>query len=274
MRFLITLLLLLNTLSIYAQDVDITELDQIFVDNINDIEFEEEQDLNTNIKWSKENTASTFISMKEKMKTNKGPILVFVIDGGDIYETENLVNFMNSKEGRSFRVYVNYMIVDSNDFTNNMHLKKRFSQGNIFIVNNRFNVMASGNIDFYKTKTGNDWWQAINQFFTQNPEPMKKAIHHLRSQTDSELIKSFDSALDKIKNASYRERKQATKQMKTLVKNVGFLLLPICANTDPEVSHTAKKLLMQTHTGVKFPLERTIPLWFNIDQQLAIFMQK
>ena len=70
MKYFIIALLLLVAYSAHSQEVDITELDQIFVDNIDEIELDE-NDSNTNIQWTKENTASTFISMREKMKTNK-----------------------------------------------------------------------------------------------------------------------------------------------------------------------------------------------------------
>ena len=266
-------LLFLYCISASAQEVDITELDQIFVDNVEEIDLDTEESTSS-IQWTKENTASTFISMREKMKKNKGPVMVFVLDGGDIYETENLVNFMNSHEGRSLRVYLNYMIVDSKDFAVIDILRELFNGGNLFLTDQSFKVTARGKIDYYKTKNGEQWWSAIQDFMKKNPDAIAKSSAELRANSNQEAIKAFDESLDKIKNASFRERRKASKIMKELVKDVGFLLMPVCASEDPEVSHSAKKLLMQTQTGVKFPLTRTIPLWFNFDQQLAIFIKK
>ena len=272
-NFSITLMLLYG-LSVFAQEVDLTELDQIFVDNAEGLDLLDDKGSTTSIQWTKENTASTFISMCEKMRVNKGPVIVFIIDGGDIYETENLVNFMNSREGRSLRVYLNYMVIDSKDFKEHKILRDRFNGGNVFLVNHDFKVMAQGKIDYYKTKNGEQWWNALQEFVKSNPDAIKQLSADLRANTKQEKVKAFDDSLDKIKNASFRERRKASKVMKNLVKDIGFLLLPVCASDDPEVSHSAKKLLLQTQTGVKFPLSRTIPLWFKFDQQLAIFIKK
>ncbi|MCM8537744.1 MAG: hypothetical protein NE334_17515 [Lentisphaeraceae bacterium] len=273
MNNLILAMLLLVAFSVTAQDPELNELDQIFVDN-EGLDLIEDDEPVTSVQWTKENTASTFISMKEKMTKNKGPIMLFLIDGGDIYETENLINFMNSKEGRSFRVYVNYMVIDTRDMVKSPLLNERFRMGNIFLVEENFKTLAYSKIDYYKTKTGQDWWNALQNFVAKNEKVINDASNKLRNHADPDLVKSFDKSLKSIQEGSFRERRKATKTMKSLVKNLGFLLMPICSSSDPEMSATAKSLLLQTQTRVKFPLTRTIPLTFNMEKQLASFIKK
>ncbi|MCM8530951.1 MAG: hypothetical protein NE330_07310 [Lentisphaeraceae bacterium] len=273
MKNLILAMLLLVAFSVTAQDAELNELDQIFVDN-EGLELIEDDEPVTSVQWTKENTASTFITMKEKMTKNKGPIMLFVIDGGDIYETENLINFMNSREGRSFRVYINYMVIDSRDMQKSPILNERFRMGNVFLVEENFKTLAYSKIDYYKTKTGPDWWSALQSFVAKNEKVISEASNKLRDHADPALVKTFDESLQSIKEGSFRERRKATKTMKSLVKNFGFLLMPICSSSDPEMSETANKLLLQTQTRVKFPLSRTIPLTFNMEKQLASFIKK
>ena len=259
-----------------GQDAIELQLDELFIENANDDIIIE--DTTTNIEvinsWGKDETNSSFLHMKNRLATVKGPVFLFIVDGGDLYEADNLIKFMNSNEGRSFRSFTNYLVLDSREIAESKTLSKKFENGNLFMLENDFSILAQTTVDFYQTKTGIDWWKRIKLFVSKNNAAVQKVSLRIRSELGEELVKRFDDSIYKIKNASFRERKKAIATMKSLVKEMGFLLFPETINPDPEVSLTADKLLLGKRTKLDFPVVRKVPSWFDLEKQMALLSKK
>jgi hypothetical protein len=266
MKTIVTIMLIFS-LHIWAQEQLELELDEKFVNNSTPIDYEKSPKITS---WGKAETFSSFLHLKERISNNHNPVFVFVIDGGDLFEAENIAKFMNSPEGRSFRTIVNYMLVDSRTLHESKVLKKKIlADGNMFLMDNKLKVLAHSKVNYYKTKTGPDWWAKIKTFIQQNKEVVDKVTNEMRLNSDRQLIKRFDEALDKIKNSSFRERRKAIKSMKSMTQEIGFLLLPVTNEKDPEASRTAEKLLMENQTRLNFPVNKTVPAWFDFNKQVA-----
>ncbi|MCM8525592.1 MAG: hypothetical protein NE327_03680 [Lentisphaeraceae bacterium] len=276
MRNMLFTLLVLFCFIAEGQDAIELQLDELFIENANDDIIIE--DTTTNIEvinsWGKDETNSSFLHMKNRLATVKGPVFLFIVDGGDLYEADNLIKFMNSNEGRSFRSFTNYLVLDSREIAESKTLSKKFENGNLFMLENDFSILAQTTVDFYQTKTGIDWWKRIKLFVSKNNAAVQKVSLRIRSELGEELVKRFDDSIYKIKNASFRERKKAIATMKSLVKEMGFLLFPETINPDPEVSLTADKLLLGKRTKLDFPVVRKVPSWFDLEKQMALLSKK
>ena len=259
-----------------AQDAIELQLDELFIENANDDNVIEDESSNVEVinSWGKDETNSSFLHMKDRLATVNGPVFIFKVDGGDLYEADNLIKFMNSREGRSFRTFVNYLVLDSRVLAESKTLSKKFENGNLFLLESDFTVLAQTTVDFYQTKTGQDWWKRIKLFISKNNAAVDKISERMRNGLDAELVKRFDDSIDKIKNASFRERKKAIATMKSLVKEMGFLLFPETVNKDPEVSFSAEKLLLGKRTKLDFPVAKKIPTWFNLEKQFSLLSKK
>lgn len=270
------LLLLFACTTAFSQEAVELQLDELFIENANDdnIIVEEASSVEVINSWGKDETFSSFIHMKDRMASVKGPVFIFIIDGGDLYEADNVIKFMNSREGRSFRTFTNYLVLDSRVLSDSKTLNKKFVNGNLFMVDNDLSILAQTTVDFYQTKTGIDWWKRLKVFISKNNAAVQKISQRMRSEIDEEVVKRFDDSIDKIKNASFRERKKAIATMKSLVKEMGFLLFPETINKDPEVSFSADKLLLGKKTKLDFPVAKKVPTWFNLDKQFNLLSKK
>ena len=266
----LAILLLLCSFNTYGWEQ--LELDEKFVGNSNLIDYENAPEVNS---WGKEDTFSSLLHLKERLTNNQNPVFVFVVDGGDLFEAENIAKFMNSPEGRSFRTIANYFVIDSRTLPQSPKLKKKILPGgNLYLMNRDLDVLAHSKVNYYQTKTGSDWWERIKKFMGQNKQAVEKVTERMRQKSDHELVKRFDESLEKIKNASFRERRKAIKNMKSLMPEIGFLLLPETNTKDPELSRTAEKLLLENQTSLNFPVSKKIPSWFNFDKQIALISKK
>lgn len=274
-NFLLLLLLFACTTALSQEAVEL-QLDELFIENANDdnIIVEEASSVEVINSWGKDETFSSFIHMKDRMASVKGPVFIFIIDGGDLYEADNVIKFMNSREGRSFRTFTNYLVLDSRVLSDSKTLNKKFVNGNLFMVDNDLSILAQTTVDFYQTKTGIDWWKRLKVFISKNNAAVQKISQRMRSEIDEEVVKRFDDSIDKIKHASFRERKKAIATMKSLVKEMGFLLFPETINKDPEVSFSADKLLLGKKTKLDFPVAKKVPTWFNLDKQFNLLSKK
>ena len=272
---LFTLLVLFCFLA-EGQDAIELQLDELFIENADNDNVIEDNTTNIEVinSWGKDETNSSFLHMKKRLETVKGPVFIFVVDGGDLYEADNLIKFMNSNEGRSFRSFTNYLVLDSRELAESKILSKKFENGNLFMLENDFSVLAQTTVDYYQTKNGIDWWKRIKLFVAKNNAAVKKVSVRIRSEIDQELVKRFDDSIFKIKNASFRERKKAIATMKSLVKEMGFLLFPETVNADPEVSLTADKLLLGKRTKLDFPIVQKVPSWFILEKQMNLLSKK
>ena len=276
MRNLLFTVLLLFCFLAEGQDAIELQLDELFIENANDDNIIDDNVTNIEVinSWGKDETNSSFLHMKNRLATVKGPVFLFIVDGGDLYEADNLIKFMNSKEGRSFRAFTNYLVLDSRVLSESKTLNKKFENGNLFMLENDFSIIAQTTVDFYQVKTGIDWWKRVKLFISKNNVAVEKVSQRIRNEIDEELVKRFDDSIHKIKNASFRERKKAIATMKSLVKEMGFLLLPETINEDPEVSLTAEKLLLGKRTKLDFPIAQKVPTWFNLEKQMALLSKK
>lgn len=274
-NFLILLLLFACTTALSQEAVEL-QLDELFIENANDdnIIVEEASSVEVINSWGKDETCSSFIHMKDRMASVKGPVFIFIVDGGDLYEADNVIKFMNSREGRSFRTFTNYLVLDSRVLNDSKILNKKFVNGNLFMVDNDLSILAQTTVDYYQTKTGIDWWKRLKLFISKNNAAVQKISQRMRSEIDEEVVKRFDDSIDKIKNASFRERKKAIATMTSLVKEMGFLLFPETVNKDPEVSFTAEKLLLGKKTKLDFPVAKKVPTWFNFEKQFNLLSKK
>jgi hypothetical protein len=265
MKTLIAILLIFSY-NIFGQEQ--LELDEKYVNTSIAIDYNKSPEVSS---WGNDETFSSLLHLKERVENNNNPIFIFVIDGGDLFEAENLAKFLNSPEGRSFRTIANYFVLDSRTLPKSKTLKKILSpDGNMFLMSREMNVLAQSKVNFYKTKTGADWWDKIKKFVSLNKNAVDKVNEYMRATSDHQLIKRFDAALDKIKNASFRERRKAIKNMKSMMAEVGFLLLPITTSKDPEASRTAEKLLLENQTRLNFPVAKQIPSWFDFEKQVSL----
>ncbi len=276
MRNLLIIGLLFFGFAVNAQNAREMQLDELFIENVNidDVVVNESSNIEIINSWGKEETSSSFLHMKNRLETVKGPVFLFVVDGGDLYEADNLIKFMNSREGRSLRMFTNYLVMDSRVLKESKTLSKKFANGNLFMLDNDFSVLAQTNVDFYQTKTGLDWWKKLKEFVSKNNAAVQKVTNRIRNEMDEDIVKRFDDSIDKIKNASFRERKKAIAVMKSLVKEMGFLLFPETTNKDPEVSFTAEKLLLAKVTKLDFPIAQKVPTWFNLEKQFELLSKK
>ena len=276
MRNLLLTVLLFFSYFAHAQKDREMQLDELFIENVNieDIVINDESNVEIISSWGKEETSSSFLHMKNRLETVKGPVFLYIVDGGDLYEADNLIKFMNSREGRSLRTFTNYLVMDSRVLKESKNLSKKFANGNLFMLDNDFSILAQTNIDFYQTKTGMDWWKKLKGFVAKNNAAVQKVANRIRNEMDEDIVKRFDDSIDKIKNASFRERKKAIAVMKSLVKEMGFLLFPETSNKDPEVSFTAEKLLLAKVTKLDFPVAKKVPTWFNLEKQFALLSKK
>lgn len=274
-NFLLLLLLFACTTALSQEAVEL-QLDELFIENANDdnIIVEEASSVEVINSWGKDETFSSFIHMKDRMASVKGPVFIFIVDGGDLYEADNVIKFMNSREGRSFRTFTNYLVLDSRVLNDSKILNKKFVNGNLFMVDNDLSILAQTTVDYYQTKTGIDWWKRLKLFISKNNAAVQKISQRMRSEIDEEVVKRFDDSIDKIKNASFRERKKAIATMTSLVKEMGFLLFPETVNKDPEVSFTAEKLLLGKKTKLDFPVAKKVPTWFNFEKQFNLLSKK
>ena len=62
--------------------------------------------------------------------------------------------------------------------------------------------------------------------------------------------------------------------MKSIMPEIGFLMLPAVNDKDPELSRTAEKLLLESQTSLNFPVARKVPTWFNFEKQVALLTKK
>lgn len=276
MRNLLLTVLLFFCFFANAQEAREMQLDELFIENVNIDDVVENDETNVEIisSWGKEETSGSFMHMKNRLETVKGPVFLFVVDGGDLYEADNLIKFMNSSEGRSLRSFTNYLVMDSRVLKESKTLSKKFANGNLFMLDNDLSVLAQTNVDFYQTKTGLDWWKKLKEFVAKNNAAVQKVTNRIRNEMDEDLVKRFDDSIDKIKNASFRERKKAIAVMKSLVKEMGFLLFPETSNKDPEVCFTAEKLLLAKVTKLDFPVAQKVPSWFNLEKQFELLSKK
>ena len=276
MRNLLLTVLLFFSYFAHAQKDREMQLDELFIENVNieDIVINDESNVEIISSWGKEETSSSFLHMKNRLETVKGPVFLYIVDGGDLYEADNLIKFMNSREGRSLRTFTNYLVMDSRVLKESKTLSKKFANGNLFMLDNDFSILAQTNIDFYQTKTGMDWWKKLKGFVAKNNAAVQKVANRIRNEMDEDIVKRFDDSIDKIKNAPFRERKKAIAVMKSLVKEMGFLLFPETSNKDPEVSFTAEKLLLAKVTKLDFPVAKKVPTWFNLEKQFALLSKK
>ena len=276
MRNMLFTLLVLVCFLAEGQDAAELQLDELFIENANNDNVIVDSTTNIEIinTWGKDETNSSFLHMKNRLATVKGPVFLFIVDGGDLYEADNLIKFMNCNEGRSFRSFTNYLVMDSRELEESKTLSKKFENGNLFMLDNDFSILAQTTIDFYQTKTGPDWWKRIKLFVSKNNAAVQKVSLRIRSEIDKELVNRFDESIIKIKTASFRERKKAIATMKSLVKEMGFLLFPETFNSDPEVSLTANKLLLGKRTKLDFPIIRKVPTWFVLEKQMALLSKQ
>ena len=262
---------LILSINIWAQLQPELLLDEKYVNNALSINYDGAPEVNS---WGKEETFSSLIHLKDRLANNHKPIFVFIIDGGDLFEAANLADFMNSPEGRSFRTIVNYLVLDNETLSESEILKEKvLPDGNIFLMNQQFKVLAHTKIDYYKTTTGAKWWSAIKAFLGKNKGAVKKVSEYLRQESNRQLITRFDDALQKIKFASFRDRREATESMKSMVVELGFLLLPVTNEKDPEASRTTEKLLLANQTSLHFPVSKNVPRWFDFNKQISFLMK-
>lgn len=270
MRNVLTVFLFFYCFTAYSQDID-DQLDELFLENVDDVNPINPDENTAHVtQWGKDETFSSFVHMKDRLKSSNSPLFIFVIDGGDLFEAENLSKFLNSSQGKSFRTFANYFVVNQKSLALSKTLKKKLNpDGNMFMMNHNLELLAHCKIDFYKTKTGDDWWKRLKKFASNNKDAVNKASEYLRNKSDAMLIARFDDAIDKIKHASFKQRKKAIRDMKSLVKQLGFLLFPVTNEKDPEASDTAEKLLLGNQTGLNFPVTKKVPSWFDFDKQVA-----
>jgi hypothetical protein len=258
---------LILSINIWAQVQPELLLDEKYVNNVLSINYEGAPEVSS---WGKEETFSSLIHLKNRLANNHNPVFVFIIDGGDLFEAANLADFMNSPEGRCFRTIVNYLVLDNDTLSESEILKEKvLPDGNMFLMNQQFKVLAHTKIDYYKTTTGPKWWSVIKTFLGKNKRAVEKVSEDLRQGSDRQLIARFDDALKKIKFASFRERREATESMKGMVVKLGFLLIPITNEKDPEASRTTEKLLFANQTRLHFPVSKNIPRWFDFNKQIS-----